>query len=189
MKRHVARVGRRELFWQGNGINPVLESPSPPAEPRQASRSSQPCQQLKIRAFGSALFPFFQADAVRSLALAHFLRPFSRHGGSVSSSASRADCTLCGALSGLRQPPLRIRPRGPGRPCPQGTPESGMDRKDSLLAPHRLLSPQPGPDQEQARGRCFLTMVGGNNSFNKACAAAKATPILNGQTICLSVRL
>jgi len=38
------------------------------------------------------LFPFFQGDGVISVAMARFLKPFSRHGGSVSSSASREDC-------------------------------------------------------------------------------------------------
>ena len=46
LKRHIARVGRREVFRQGKGIYPVLESPSPPAEPRQVARSGQPGQKL-----------------------------------------------------------------------------------------------------------------------------------------------
>jgi hypothetical protein len=46
LKRHVARVGCREVFRKGQEIYPVLESPSAPAQPRQVSRSGQPRQQL-----------------------------------------------------------------------------------------------------------------------------------------------
>jgi len=41
----------------------------------------------------------FRGDAVIAVTMARFLRPFSRHGRSLSSSASRTDCPLSGVIS------------------------------------------------------------------------------------------
>src|SRR4030042_15841 len=46
LKRDIARKGRREIFRQGERIDPSFESPSAPAESRQVPRSGQPGQQL-----------------------------------------------------------------------------------------------------------------------------------------------
>jgi hypothetical protein len=53
------------------------------------------------------LITSFQGDAVLSVTLARFLRPFSRYGGSLSSSTSGADRPLPGAVASFRQVPGR----------------------------------------------------------------------------------
>ena len=53
------------------------------------------------------LFPFVQGAVVIFVTMARFLRPLFRHGRSVSSSASRADCSLPGVV-----PLLRAFPHG-----------------------------------------------------------------------------
>jgi hypothetical protein len=47
---------------------------------------------------GAGLLPYFQGDVVIFSMMARFLRLFSRHGGSLSSSKSGADRSLSGAL-------------------------------------------------------------------------------------------
>jgi hypothetical protein len=55
--------------------------------------------------FRAAVIASFQGDAVRSVMLARFLRPFSCYGGSLSSSTSGADRSLPGAVASFRQVP------------------------------------------------------------------------------------
>ena len=61
-----------------------------------------------VRLSEPELLPFVQEDVVNSVALARFLRPFPRCGGSVSSPAPGADGPLPGVVRLLRQNPGRL---------------------------------------------------------------------------------
>jgi hypothetical protein len=65
-------------------------------------RKNHPLRKLKeilnLDFMSGLFFPFFQGHADISKTLAHFLRPFSSHGGSLSSPTSGADRPLSGVV-------------------------------------------------------------------------------------------
>ncbi|TRZ92313.1 hypothetical protein D4R89_01475 [bacterium] len=62
-----------------------------------------------IFSFEPGLITSFQGDAVISVTLARFLRPFSRHGGSLSCSTSGIHRPLPGGFPSFRQVFRRVR--------------------------------------------------------------------------------
>jgi hypothetical protein len=128
-------VSRRHLqIHEAYGRVQNQQLPSGGSQEGRREPAGRPAQPNPFRIFVSERYNHV-AILSRHVIIVKPHRPFSRHGGSVSSSASRADCPLSGVISLLRQVPGGVQ--GTFR---EGTPESGMDRKDSLLAPHGLLS-------------------------------------------------
>ena len=125
-------------------------------------------------AFEAGAFPVFRTGTAKAMTMARFLRPFSHHGRSLSSSASRADCLLSGVVplfrpfsGGVREPlreAVRLPPthhQGGGRAL------SRLRQSPLRVCPHPLsrlpggtppdvLLPHPGllsllPRQEARR--------------------------------------